>query len=114
MHFLLTYATLMDSGSVLATTAAESAPPGDQPSTSQQQPAEEGKGSVQAPATASSASLSDATGDAAGKGAPRRVSTSDIQMVQNLIEKCLQLYLSQREVVHQLSQQAKVTSLWLS
>ncbi len=30
----------------------------------------------------------------------RKVSTQDIQLVQNLIERCLQMYMSQREVVH--------------
>lgn len=28
----------------------------------------------------------------------RKVSTQDIQLVQNLIERCLQMYMSQREV----------------
>ena len=40
--------------------------------------------------------------------AGRKVSTADIQLVQNLIERCLQLYLSQREVVSTLHQQAKI------
>ncbi|KAK9806398.1 hypothetical protein WJX73_001800 [Symbiochloris irregularis] len=38
----------------------------------------------------------------------RKISTADIQLVQNLIERCLQLYMSQREVVYTLSQQAKI------
>ena len=38
----------------------------------------------------------------------RKVSTSDIQLVQNLIERCLQMYLSQREVVATLHSQAKI------
>ena len=38
----------------------------------------------------------------------RKVSTSDIQLVQNLIERCLQMYLSQREVVATLHGQAKI------
>lgn len=38
----------------------------------------------------------------------RKVSTADIQLVQNLIERCLQMYLSQREVVSTLHQQAKI------
>lgn len=29
----------------------------------------------------------------------RKVSTQDIQLVQNLIERCLQMYMSQREVL---------------
>lgn len=40
--------------------------------------------------------------------AGRKVSTADIQLVQNLIEKCLTAYLSQREVVSTLHQQAKI------
>ena len=40
--------------------------------------------------------------------AGRKVSTADIQLVQNLIERCLQMYLSQREVVSTLHQQAKI------
>lgn len=38
----------------------------------------------------------------------RRVSTKDIQVVQNLIERCLQLYMNQREVVETLLVQAKI------
>lgn len=38
----------------------------------------------------------------------RRVSTRDIQLVQNLIERCLQLYMSQREVVSTLHAQAEI------
>lgn len=38
----------------------------------------------------------------------RKISTADIQLVQNLIERCLQLYMSQREVVFTLNQQAKI------
>ncbi|CAL5228504.1 g11653 [Coccomyxa viridis] len=38
----------------------------------------------------------------------KKVSTQDIQLVQNLIERCLQMYMSQREVVYTLQQQAKV------
>lgn len=38
----------------------------------------------------------------------RKVSTSDIQLVQNLIERCLQMYLSQREVIATLQSQAKI------
>ncbi|GAA0175004.1 hypothetical protein LIER_28268 [Lithospermum erythrorhizon] len=41
-------------------------------------------------------------------GEVRRVSRQDIQLVQNLIERCLQLYMSQREVVNTLLQQAKI------
>ena len=44
---------------------------------------------------------------AAGSGI-RKVSTSDIQLVQNLIERCLQMYMSQREVVTTLNSQAKI------
>ncbi|KAJ8770330.1 hypothetical protein K2173_014940 [Erythroxylum novogranatense] len=38
----------------------------------------------------------------------RRVSPRDIQVVQNLIERCLQLYMNQREVVQTLLAQAKI------
>ncbi|KDP37823.1 hypothetical protein JCGZ_06725 [Jatropha curcas] len=41
-------------------------------------------------------------------GPTRRVSTKDIQVVQNLIERCLQLYMNQREVVETLLAQAKI------
>ena len=35
------------------------------------------------------------TGSGTGSADGRRVSTSDIQLVQNLIERCMQLYMSQ-------------------
>lgn len=38
----------------------------------------------------------------------RRVSRQDIQLVQNLIERCLQLYMNQKEVVNTLLTQAKI------
>ncbi|KAG2655861.1 uncharacterized protein LOC120643153 isoform X1 [Panicum virgatum] len=38
----------------------------------------------------------------------RKVSRQDIQLVQNLIERCLQLYMNQKEVVDTLSLQAKI------
>ncbi|KAL1312501.1 hypothetical protein HN51_039110 [Arachis hypogaea] len=41
-------------------------------------------------------------------GSVRRVSRQDIQLVQNLIERCLQLYMSQKEVVDTLLKQAKI------
>ncbi|KAJ8747715.1 hypothetical protein K2173_012665 [Erythroxylum novogranatense] len=41
-------------------------------------------------------------------GGVRRVSPKDIQVVQNLIERCLQLYMNQREVVQTLLDQAKI------
>ncbi|KAL3533590.1 hypothetical protein ACH5RR_007111 [Cinchona calisaya] len=41
-------------------------------------------------------------------GEVRKVSRQDIQLVQNLIERCLQLYMSQQEVVNTLLQQAKI------
>ncbi|KAE9585239.1 putative angiotensin-converting enzyme 2 [Lupinus albus] len=41
-------------------------------------------------------------------GSVRRVSRQDIQLVQNLIERCLQLYMSQAEVVETLLNQAKI------
>ncbi|XP_038697905.1 uncharacterized protein LOC119995466 [Tripterygium wilfordii] len=41
-------------------------------------------------------------------GPVRRVSPRDIQLVQNLIERCLQLYMNQKEVVETLLAQAKI------
>lgn len=41
-------------------------------------------------------------------GEGRKVSRQDIQLVQNLIERCLQLYMSQKEVVDTLLHQAKI------
>ncbi|KAK9290493.1 hypothetical protein L1049_008663 [Liquidambar formosana] len=41
-------------------------------------------------------------------GEVRRVSRQDIQLVQNLIERCLQLYMNQQEVVETLLVQAKI------
>ncbi|GLT40533.1 hypothetical protein SLA2020_146610 [Shorea laevis] len=41
-------------------------------------------------------------------GPVRRVSRQDIQLVQNLIERCLQLYMNQKEVVETLLDQAKI------
>ncbi|VVB13140.1 unnamed protein product [Arabis nemorensis] len=38
----------------------------------------------------------------------RRVSREDIQLVQNLIERCLQLYMNQKEVMETLLEQAKI------
>ncbi|KAJ7972140.1 hypothetical protein O6P43_010073 [Quillaja saponaria] len=41
-------------------------------------------------------------------GSARRVSRQDIQLVQNLIERCLQLYMNRNEVVETLLDQAKI------
>ncbi|XP_042003728.1 uncharacterized protein LOC121752688 [Salvia splendens] len=41
-------------------------------------------------------------------GEVRKISVQDIQMVQILIERCVQLYMSEREVVKMLSHQAKI------
>lgn len=41
-------------------------------------------------------------------GDNRKVSCDDIQLVQNLIERCLQLYMNQREVIKTLLDQAKI------
>ncbi|KAG9459630.1 hypothetical protein H6P81_004138 [Aristolochia fimbriata] len=41
-------------------------------------------------------------------GEVRRVSRQDIQLVQNLIERCLQLYMNQKEVVETLLDQARI------
>lgn len=42
------------------------------------------------------------------QGGQRMISALDIQLVQNLVERCLQLYMNQREVVSILQQQAKI------
>ena len=36
------------------------------------------------------------------------ISSLDVQLVQNLVERCLQLYMNQREVVTLLQQQTKI------
>lgn len=59
------------------------------------------------PTVASSSAAAPASAPGPGSEG-RKVSTADIQLVQNLIEKCLQMYLSQREVVFTLHQQAKI------
>ena len=41
-------------------------------------------------------------------GHTRKVSFEDIQLVQNLIERCLQLYMSQDEVIKTLLNQARI------
>lgn len=41
-------------------------------------------------------------------GDTRKVSCEDIQLVQNLIERCLQLYMSQDEVIKTLLSQARI------
>lgn len=41
-------------------------------------------------------------------GHARKVSFEDIQLVQNLIERCLQLYMSQDEVIKTLLNQARI------
>nr|GLL47511.1 uncharacterized protein LOC109162050 [Ipomoea trifida] len=41
-------------------------------------------------------------------GEIKKVSRQDIQLVQNLIERCLQLYMTQKEVVRTLLDQAKI------
>jgi len=41
-------------------------------------------------------------------GESRKISCQDIQQVQNLIERCLQLYMNQTEVVNTLLNQAKI------
>ncbi|CAH9112027.1 unnamed protein product [Cuscuta epithymum] len=41
-------------------------------------------------------------------GEVKKVSREDIQLVQNLIERCLQLYMNQKEVVSTLLHQAKI------
>ena len=57
----------------------------------------------------SSAPAAEAPG--AGLGAHgKKVSTQDIQLVQNLIERCLQMYMSQREVRSRLSIRSTVSS----
>ncbi|KAI5074459.1 hypothetical protein GOP47_0010420 [Adiantum capillus-veneris] len=46
------------------------------------------------------------TSNAGGEG--RRISCEDIQLVQNLIERCLQLYMNRQEVISTLLNQAKI------
>ena len=36
------------------------------------------------------------------------ISSLDVQLVQNLVERCLQLYMNQREIVTLLQQQTKI------
>ena len=61
----------------------------------------------------SSAPAAEAPG--AGLGAHgKKVSTQDIQLVQNLIERCLQMYMSQREVQSRLSLRNTVSSWSMS
>eukprot|EP00198_Chlamydomonas_reinhardtii_P005281 XP_001694617.1 predicted protein [Chlamydomonas reinhardtii] len=55
---------------------------------------------------AGSAGTSAPSGGTAGSG--RKVSTSDIQLVQNLIERCMQMYMPLKEVVSTLQTQAKI------
>jgi len=51
---------------------------------------------------------SNAKGARRGAGSDRNVTCDDIQLVQNLIERCLQLYMSKAEVTHTLQYQAKI------
>ena len=57
----------------------------------------------------SSAPAAEAPGAGLG-GHGKKVSTQDIQLVQNLIERCLQMYMSQREVRSWLSFRSTVSS----
>ena len=59
-------------------------------------------------ACASQQAAASANGSIGASSDSRKISTADIQLVQNLIERCLQLYMSQREVVYTLNQQAKI------
>jgi len=87
-----------------AASEAEKIPVKQEPTTSE--PAAAAQPDSAEPAVASSSA---AAGSAPGPGSEgRKVSTADIQLVQNLIERCLQMYLSQREVVSTLHQQAKI------
>ena len=90
-----------------AASEAEKVPVKQEPTTSgSAQPAAAAQPDSAEPAVASSSA---APGSAPGPGSEgRKVSTADIQLVQNLIERCLQMYLSQREVVSTLHQQAKI------
>lgn len=86
---------------VMATTA----PAAQDPASSTPPPEE-----VESPATHQEAAIK---GDADAPPAPetpakKKVTATDIQLVQNLIERCLQLYMSQKEVVAALSKQAQV------
>jgi len=60
------------------------------------------------PSSGMSPPRSRAPGGKGGEAGQRKISSQDIQLVQNLIERCLQLYMSQREVVATLQSQAKI------
>ena len=47
-------------------------------------------------------------GATAGGAAPPKVNWEDIQLVQKLIERCLELYMSQQEIVTALKMQANI------
>eukprot|EP01018_Ginkgo_biloba_P000776 Gb_11124 [translate_table: standard] len=59
------------------------------------------KASSETPVTKSSS-------EATSSGETRKLSCEDIQLVQNLIERCLQLYMSQEEVIKTLLNQARI------
>ncbi|GMH38089.1 hypothetical protein BSKO_05973 [Bryopsis sp. KO-2023] len=53
-------------------------------------------------------STSGGDGGGGGSSPPAQVSLSDIQLVQNLIEKCLQKYMSKEEVVNTLQKKSNI------
>ncbi|KAH9310203.1 hypothetical protein KI387_038114, partial [Taxus chinensis] len=62
----------------------------------------------QVPEDPSEAPATKSGSDLISSGETRKVSCEDIQLVQNLIERCLQLYMSQDEVIKTLLNQARI------
>lgn len=56
----------------------------------------------------SEATVTNSVSEPISNGHARKVSFEDIQLVQNLIERCLQLYMSQDEVIKTLLHQARI------
>ncbi len=98
----------------LATTSSMAAPP----NTAAVVPPDDPQNTPEAvkqeqPAPAEAAAATTTTKDlppAPVTPAKKKITAADIQLVQNLIERCLQLYMSQKEVVAALSKQAQVES----
>mmetsp|Transcript_34970 Transcript_34970/g.77776 ORF Transcript_34970/g.77776 Transcript_34970/m.77776 type:complete len:540 (+) Transcript_34970:311-1930(+) len=64
--------------------------------------------SAAGPSGAPAGPTSAPAGTSAAPSGPRKVSASEIQVVQNLIERCLQMYMPQAQVVQTLQAQAKI------
>ncbi|XP_002973960.2 uncharacterized protein LOC9656016 [Selaginella moellendorffii] len=84
--------------------------PSQSPSPAQQQqqqvPHEASQQTQQANAPAGTESSPSSAANQSTEG--RKISCEDIQLVQNLIERCLQLYMNQTEVINTLLNQAKI------